>query len=409
MADDTDSPKDSDVLYDACESSALRSAEQFRKVFAQDDLLALCKDAGLSNVVDLATLMPLVQALSSGNFFISMKQKGGSLCWSLRPRDAARQMQKLSQEEKMVYIMIEESHTNGVWVRHIKKRSNLTDQGLAKVTAKLEKLRLIKAVKNIKSPAQKTFMLFRLAPDDSVTGGSFYDGGELDEAFVEELGNLIIFHVRQSGWIEVKRRKIKKEPVDVITAPDEDTTRGASPEETRGRKKRKLSQTADIEDGPGNRKGGRHEGHTHVQVLQPVDYKYPDTQNIYEFIKNGNFIRESKLATLTIDEIQNVVNMLVWDGKIEAVNNGYRTVLGVKMPTMSGQDDEGDLMGVRSLNDAERRGNGLTDMPCGRCPVRGVCGKGGPINAASCVYYDQWLRLALNEPKDRPAIDIRAM
>lgn len=405
MADEDGPLTDSDLLYEECAKAALNCEEKFGKTFGQDDLLSLCKDAGLSKVFDLKTLMPLVQALSSSCLFGSHKAKGGSLCWAVRPRDAAKQMQKLSAEEKIVYIMIEESQTNGIWVRNIKKRSNLTDQGLGKVTARLEKLQLVKAVKNIKAPAQKTFMLYRLAPDDAVTGGSFYDGGELDETLVEELGNLIVFHCRQFGWAAEKRRKIKREAPEAITIPDDEGTRGASPEETRGRKKRKISQTQDIEDAGPVRKAHRreYEGHTHVQLSYPANHEYLNVHQIHEFITGNNFVRASKQSSLTVDEVQNIINMLVWDEKLEPINNGYRTVRGVKQPTMSGQDDDDDLMGVKLLNDPERRGNGLTEMPCGRCPVLNVCGKGGPINAANCVYFDQWLGVALNGQSDRAA------
>lgn len=409
--DDATFTSDSDLLYEECSKAALNCEEKFRKVFNQDELLDLCKDAGLKKIFDLKTLMPLVQTLSSGSLFITLKQKGGAVCWSLRPRDAAQQVQKLSAEEKMVYIMIEESHSSGVWVRNIKKRSNLTDQGLTKVTDKLCKLRLAKAVRNIRAPAQKTYMLYHLAPNDDVTGGSFYDGGELDENLVEELANLIVFHVRQAGWVEEKRKRLKRDPGDAITIPDDDDTRASSPEETRGRKKRKISHSRDIEDSGPARKAQRHDheghGHVYVQIAHAADHNYPDAHEIHGFITNNDFIRAAKASALTVDEVQNIINMLVWDGRLETVNNGYRTVRGVKQPKFPGpKKDEEDIMGKKFLDKDALRGNGLTEMPCGRCPVRDICGTGGPINASSCVYFEQWLDLALDVPDDRAVAEL---
>lgn len=413
MADDDANPltSDSDLLYEECNKAALDCEEKFRKIFNQDELLDLCKNAGLDKVFDIQTLMPLVQALSSSNLFISLKQKGGSLCWSLRPRDAARQMEKLNAEDRMIYVMIEEAHSNGVWVRNIKKRSNLTDQGLTKVTDKLCKLRLVKAVKNIRAPAQKTYMLHHLAPNDEVTGGSFYDGGELDESLVEDLGNVIVFHVRQAGWVEEKRRKTKRDATEAATiADDENAVRGTSPEETRGRKKRKISHGKDIEDAVSVRKARRHTHETHshayAQLSHPPQHKYPDTQDIHDFIVNNNFIRAAKASSFSVDEVQSIVNMLVWDGKLECVNNGYRTVRGVKQPTFSDHEKEEDPTGRKALEDPKRRGNALTEMPCGRCPVRNICGKGGPINPDSCVYFEQWLNLTLDGPGEKAAAEI---
>ena len=36
-------------------------------------------------------------------------------------------------------------------------------------------------------------------------------------------------------------------------------------------------------------------------------------------------------------------------------------------------------------------GNGLSEVPCGRCPVFNMCEVGGPVNAEECVYFDEWL------------------
>jgi len=41
----------------------------------------------------------------------------------------------------------------------------------------------------------------------------------------------------------------------------------------------------------------------------------------------------------------------------------------------------------------EPPGNGLTEVPCGRCPVFELCEEGGPVSPANCVYFDQWLEI----------------
>merc|ERR1711939_943010 len=95
--------------------------------------------------------------------------------------------------------------------------------------------------KNVRAPAQKTYMLFHLVPSDDVTGGSFFDAGDLDESLIEELSNLIIFHVRMQSWADTKPRKVRRE---TSPAPAEDDP-AASPNSSR---KRKRPATADIEE-----------------------------------------------------------------------------------------------------------------------------------------------------------------
>ena len=383
-----------DLLYNQCEKTALECEEKYRKAFGQDELLDLCKKADLTTITDAVRLLSVVNTLTANNLFLPGKSRGGALCWSLRPRDIATRLTKLSNEDRMVYVLVEETQANGVWVRQLKKKTGMSDQAIAKSTDKLAKMILIKAVRNIRAPAQKTFMLAHLAPNDDVTGGSFYDAGELDESLVEELCNMIVFHVRQTSWVEVKRKKIKRDPGEAVTIDDEGV---AVAEEGRGRKKRKTAHGNDIEDSAPARKA--HRGQTeYVWLSRPANHEYPTTAEIHRFIISNNFMRTSKAESMTVDETQNLINMLIWDNKLERINGGYRTVRGVK-PKEMGEDseDEGEDA-VNSVAAIRKRGNGLTEMPCGRCPVIDICGKGGPINAATCVYFEQWLNVAVDVP-----------
>ena len=36
-------------------------------------------------------------------------------------------------------------------------------------------------------------------------------------------------------------------------------------------------------------------------------------------------------------------------------------------------------------------GDGLSQMPCGRCPVADDCRIGGVVNPDDCVYLKEWL------------------
>ena len=38
-------------------------------------------------------------------------------------------------------------------------------------------------------------------------------------------------------------------------------------------------------------------------------------------------------------------------------------------------------------------GNGLTESPCGRCPVADIYEEGGPVNARNCEYFQEWLEI----------------
>jgi len=217
-------------------------------------------------------------------------------------------------------------------------------------------------------------MLFHLAPAEDVTGGSFFDAGDLDEGLVVELSNLIIFHVRSQSWHDVKRKPRRERDGSPI---DLDSDDGA---QTSGQKRKRNG--ADIEDSVSKK---RREPQPEItQLAYPAGSRgYPTAESIHNFVTNSNAIRPTKAASLTVREVQEIINVLVWDDKLEKVAGGYRTCIGVKYKLPGAFDDD------------ERKefvGNGLTEAPCGGCPVFDLCAEGGPINAGNCVYFDKWLK-----------------
>ena len=155
-------------------------------------------------------------------------------------------------------------------------------------------------------------------------------------------------------------------------------------------KKRKASDGAVDIEGVHPKSKRRQSQYTKVetQVSYPAGYQhYPTAASVLHFIKESGFIKTS----LDLDEaaIQSLLDVLVFDERLERVGQGYRTVRGIhgasdamkNMMTGRGADvgDDNDI-------------NGLTQSPCGRCPVFDLCEDGGPINAKNCEYFQTWLK-----------------
>lgn len=377
-----------DELYELCRSICNSSEKRYEKVFKQDELLELCREsdsANLQSIVNVQKLLPLITRLCADAMFITMK--AGAACWAVRPKKAAVEVSKLAAPERMVYEVIESSYEQGIWIRTIKNKTGIKDgHSIDKVIKKLQNANLIQTVQNAKATSQKTYMLSYLAPSDQITGGSFFDAGKLDESLVDEVGNIIIFHVLQTSWGQEKRKRVKQEPIEI---EDEEDLAGS-----RGRKKRKSANgtavaSDDIEDSVPKIRSHKPvrsvEMETEpIQLAFPAGHSYPTATSIHNFIVASGVLRGGKANSLTVQEIQNVINVLIWDDKLEEINGGYRTIRGVKPqhPGMDEEDAEGDV---------SKRGNGLTEAPCARCPVFDVCGNGGLVNAANCVYYTDWL------------------
>jgi DNA-directed RNA polymerase III subunit RPC6 len=356
-------------LHDATLANAKISTEGVKKSFAQRELM------DISGIKEPGELIRIVQELVRHQLFRTLKAER-TLYWSPRSREVASQLSVLDNDERLIYEAIENSETTGIWLKRLKQNTGVAPGNVNKIIKKLESSQLIKSIKSVKSPAQRIYMLFHLAPAEDVTGGSFFDSGDLDEGLVEELGNLIVFHVRSQSWAEVKPTRPRHDrngtPVDVDA---DDSEKSGS--------KRKRNSTGG-EDAPPAKKRSKQNEPMITQAAFPAGSRsYPTADSIHNFITSSNAIRESKAASITIREVQEILNVLVWDEKLEKVGNGFRTVLGVKFRPPGSFDPDGieDIVG-----------NGLTEAPCGRCPVFDLCAPGGPINAGNCVYFDQWLK-----------------
>lgn len=355
-------------LHEVTFASAKSSSEGV-KSYAQQELMKL------SGIQEPGELIRIVQELVQHQLFRTLKAER-TLYWSPRSKEVAASLSSLENDERLIYEAIENSETTGIWLKRLKQNTGVAPGNVNKIIKKLESSQLIKSIKSVKSPAQRIYMLFHLAPAEDVTGGSFFDSGDLDEGLVEELGNLIVFHVRSQSWVEVKPSKPRHDrdasPVDVDAEGSE-----------RSGSKRKRNSTSGGDVTPQKKRNTQPEP-VITQVAFPAGSRgYPTADSIHNFITNSNAIRESKAASITIREVQEILNVLVWDEKLEKVGNGFRTVLGVKFRPPGSYDGD---------NIEDIVGNGLTEAPCGRCPVFDLCAPGGPINAGNCVYFDQWLK-----------------
>lgn len=390
-------PALSQVLYDRCAENAQNSDEKHPETFDSAALLVLCECDELKHIQDGATLMPVIQILLDAGLFRHLSGSLGS-CWTIRPRDEAAKWKVLDSEERLVYGLIENTLKEGAWIHDLKLKSGIKDsKTMNKVLKSLVKSNLVKTVGNVRSSAKKLYMLTHFVPTEDITGGSFYEAGQADESLIDDIANLIIFHVRQMSWYEEKRKHIKRESSPILIRDDDATPSvEVPPKEPSSHKKRKrdtnaTSESKDIEDAAPRRKRRSH-GHSHdtesstiyTQIPFTAGHEYPTATSIHEYITNSNILKDVKAQSLTVAEMQNMLNVLVWDGKLEIVNKGYRSARGAKFK-MPGEE-------VESAEDlARKRGNGLTEMPCGRCPVSDLCGTGKPISAKNCVYFEEWL------------------
>ncbi len=95
------------------------------------------------------------------------------------------------------------------------------------------------------------------------------------------------------------------------------------------------------------------------------------------------FVASTNISTVALggQEVRQVIQTLVYDGKVDQQENdgpslpGFRAGTVYYKPTTLGIPDTSHF----------------TSAPCGVCPVFGECHEGGVISPSTCVYFQQWL------------------
>lgn len=171
-------------------------------------VLARERPKGISDkdlAVEIPDLQPVQRAqiinkLLSQGYFDLFKQ-GGLLFYRLK--DPTKLAKCADNEEKIVYRIIEEAGNKGIWTRDIRFKSNLMHTQLQKILKSLETKKFIKVVKPVAASKKKVYMLYNLEPDESVTGGAWYQDQDFETEFVDVLNQQCY------RFLEQKREKMK--------------------------------------------------------------------------------------------------------------------------------------------------------------------------------------------------------
>ncbi|KAB2574541.1 putative dna-directed rna polymerase iii subunit rpc34 protein [Lasiodiplodia theobromae] len=341
-----------DQLYDKCAERPPGT------IFFQEDL-------SLFNIAkDVEELVRICQELVDSHLF-ELLEKGHNnwdrvLCWRLRSREDAAKLRGMDPNERLVYSHISSAEDQGMWTRTIKAKTNFHQTVINKALKSLEGKRLVKSITSVKHPGRKIYMLAHLTPSEEVSGGPWHTDGELDIELIEQISTVILNYVEQNSWVEQKPHHVSKADIK--------------------RKKEQAQRSASnaVPEAPKYRPAlGRSGG---LLLPHPPGYRnYPTASSILEFIEKSGVIEGVVIREM---DLRSLLDNMVFDGKIERMGAmGYRSVRGA----------------MEAANDAELAegyGNGLTQAPCGRCPVFNLCEEGGPVSASNCEYFEEWLKVA---------------
>ncbi|KAI9814695.1 MAG: 34-kDa subunit of RNA polymerase III (C) [Thelocarpon impressellum] len=329
-------------------------------LFSQEDLLAL-------KVVpndDVALLSQCVQALLDEGLLKVLTLPTGTV-WKILRREEAERYKSMTPDEAMIYSYIDAAGREGIWSRTIKLRTNIHQSIMTRSIKNLESRGLIKSIKSVRWPARIFYMLASLTPSEDVTGGPWFTDGELDTDFVEVLCAQIELYITSKSF----RR---------INAPSSALKKSSKSKATRAQVE--ALRDKELATPPRPPKPRERDRLLHF----PPGYTgYPTLADIMAWL-NDSRISEVPLAE---EHVRQLMDILCYDRRVERVLDGqaYKAARRPDPPS-SGGDSGG-------AEEQKRAGNGLTEAPCGRCPVFNLCEEGGPVSASNCEYFKDWLDL----------------
>ncbi|TLS29115.1 hypothetical protein PpBr36_00061 [Pyricularia pennisetigena] len=383
-------------LYEACVNHGSPD-----RLYGQKDLLAL----GVVSEDNPTLLLKVIQGLTDDKLLVPVNDaRKGGLAWRYRTReDAAKYATLPSSEAMLVYTLIDEAGADGIWSRAILRRLGMHDATLKQALKQLESKGFISEMKSVEHPNKKMYIKANLRPSEKATGGPWYNDSTLDEAFIDELERVVFDIVKA-------RSTYRSHASDSATAkaPKKAAVKGTA---TAAGKKRTAAE-AGVDSATNGDAHPKVNGHTadaaalsssrrHKLRPLPAGYKgYPTTKQIAVMIQEAGI---AKNQTLEEDDIQQLVDVLVFDGLIEPVHHGYEPRKpGYRAAEVARLDDvtlsDQNQMDVVRMGPPARE-NGLTEAPCGRCPVFELCEEGGPVSPLTCIYYNKWLGLQTEEKK----------
>uniref|UniRef100_A0A5B7AUQ6 DNA-directed RNA polymerase III subunit RPC6 n=1 Tax=Davidia involucrata TaxID=16924 RepID=A0A5B7AUQ6_DAVIN len=99
--------------------------------------------------------------------------------------------------ESVVLNLIKSKADMGIWIRDMKRETNLPENVVTKAVKSLLAQRVIKEVVNIQSKGRKHYMAAEFEPSKELTGGTWYVEGNLDTTFISVLKDSCLKIIRK--------------------------------------------------------------------------------------------------------------------------------------------------------------------------------------------------------------------
>ncbi|EXJ83644.1 hypothetical protein A1O1_07268 [Capronia coronata CBS 617.96] len=369
-------------------------------VFGQDELLS----AGIIPNQDLSILLSSVTHLVDQSLFRLHDRIGGTIGWELVDQEKAKNYAGLTRDERIVLFIVDAAGTSGIWTKIIKFRSSLHGRVLDRVYKSLEAKGLIKPMKHVKNPGRKMYILAGLEPSEEASGGAWFSEGRLDIGLVDTISKVVEHYVSTQSWQVVEPEDEEDEP----PLPGQKRKASVAGLDSPGDERVKAVKD---NEGQHKAKGPKHAPQKSYRPFDAGWRSYPTLRDITNHIMKINVTP----TILPQNAIKQLLEVMVYDDRLfkmhrspnddeipdDPVSNIVTMYRSFKTPNdllerhqlekrkvSSHESVRKAALRQQELEDIGR--GGTSEVPCMMCPVFEICGDGGPVNAVTCKYFDQW-------------------
>ena len=296
---------------------------------------------------------------------IELLQDGaGTVFYKLVSLDKVEKLRGLSPADMLVYQLIEKSSNLGIWIKDLRRKSNLSALEIPKILKELLKRRLIKCEKSVAATNKKVYMLYEIEPAREVSGGAWYDKatGEFDREYMAALETTVMHFLERKS----KQRDAERERAASKIGYAAASSSAASPS---------------------------------------LDSAFASPSDVERYLKETGAFKTVPSA----EETNKILAGLVYEGRVERKEDeagGWEREEAAEAAAASSSaaaDEDRPLAAARRRRRDEvsyvyrfvRAGvfqSSFAQIPCATCPVARNCAEGNPISPQTCEYLAQWLQ-----------------
>lgn len=299
-------------------------------------------------VVVFAFVQHRIELLQDGN---------GKIFYKVVSADKYEKLRGLLVSEILIYQLVEKSGNQGIWIKDLRRKSNLSALEIPKHLKELMKRKLIKCEKSIQATNKKVYMLYDIEPAREVSGGAWYDKttGEFDVEFMRALENACMLYLEK----KLARRQAERE-----------------------RAQRNLPSGSSVG----------------VPLSSLSESGMAGAAEVCAFLRDTGAFNTLPSES----ETERILAALALEGRLDRTRDEEAEWRRMEeedalaapaelTPSKKRRRDTGSPVYLYRFVPGGAFQSAFGNIPCATCPVAHNCRDGAPVSPQSCEYFNQWL------------------